>query len=153
MTEDSPTQSWRPLPPLLADVKEIAIDELHRRLRDEGHAGIRPGHGCVFRFINREGSRLTELSERSGFTKQAVGEAVQDLERLGYVERVADPADGRAKIIRLSERGWEAQGAALRIFAEIEQRWAERYGEERVATLRELLEEITASERAAAVPA
>ncbi|HZA90531.1 MAG TPA: MarR family winged helix-turn-helix transcriptional regulator [Solirubrobacterales bacterium] len=138
----------RPLPALLAAAKELAIAELHRRLGEEGHPQIRPGHGCVFRFIDVEGTRLTAIAERSGFTKQAVGEVVDDLERMDYVERVPDPEDRRAKIIRLTERGWEAQGAGQRIFADIERGWAERFGEERVATLREVLEEIVAEDAA-----
>ena len=142
----------RPLPALLHEVKEAAVAELHRRLADEGHPDIRPGHGCVFRFVGSEGSRLTALAERSGLTKQAVGEVVDDLERLGYVERVPDPADGRAKIIRLTEAGWEAGRTAARIFADIERRWGMELGEERVASLRETLESIVALERGA-VPA
>ncbi len=150
------TEAWRryeaqrPLPPLLGDVKEIAIDELHRRLAEEGFDEVRPGHGCVFRFIDREGSRLTDLAHSSGFTKQAVGEVADDLESLGYVERAPDPGDRRAKLIRLTDRGSDAQAAAMRIFADIERRWAERYGEERIALLREMLEEIVAVERAPA---
>jgi DNA-binding MarR family transcriptional regulator len=151
MTEASRRYDARaPLPPLLGDVKEIAFDELHRRLAEAGFGQIRPGHGCVFRFIGREGSRLTDLAHSSGFTKQAVGEVADDLERLGYAERAPDPADGRAKLIRLTDRGSEAQAAAMRIFADIERRWAERYGVERITALREMLEEIVAVERGAA---
>src|SRR5687768_10652898 len=129
MTEGM-TRDWRihderlPLPALLNAVKEAAIAELHRRLRDEGHPEIRPGHGCVFRFVDTDGTRLTELAERAQMSKQAVGEVVSDLERMGYVERVPDPADGRAKIIRLTEHGWDGQRAATRIFDDIERRWA-----------------------------
>ena len=153
------SEAWRrygarhPLPPLLGDVKDIAIEELHRRLAEEGFETVRPGHGCVFRFIDRDGSRLTELAAKSGFTKQAVGEFADDLERLGYVERVPDPGDRRAKIIRLADRGSDSQEAAMRIFADIEHRWAERYGQERIAQLREMLEEIVAAERAPAAAA
>ena len=143
-------EARRPLPPLLGEVKEIGIDELHRRLAQEGFDKIRPSHGCVFRFVDREGSRLTDLAARSGFTKQAVGEVADDLERLGYVERAPDPGDRRAKLIQLTDRGADAQAAAMRIFADIECRWAERYGKERIAALREMLEEIVAAERAPA---
>jgi DNA-binding MarR family transcriptional regulator len=149
MTDDRP-QIARPLPPLLGEVKELAIAELHRRLGEEGYGEIRPGHGCVFRFIDSEGSRLTDLAQRAGLTKQAVGEFADDLERMGYVERIPDPTDGRAKTIRLTERGWEARLAALRIFADIERRWAERLGEERIAALRETLQSILELERAPA---
>jgi DNA-binding MarR family transcriptional regulator len=136
----------RPLPALLGELKERALDELHARLGDEGYPDIRPGHGCVFRFIEVEGSRLTELAGQAGMTKQTVGEVVADLERLGYLERVPDPEDGRAKIIRLSPRGWDAQAAALRIFADIERRWARAVGDEPVAELRKATEAILASE-------
>jgi DNA-binding MarR family transcriptional regulator len=132
-----------PLPPLLGDAKRIAFDEVHRRLEEEGYTEVRDAHGCVFRFIDVEGSRLTVLAERAGFTKQAVGEIVDDLEGIGYVERVPDPRDGRAKIIRLTERGADAYEAALRIFADVERDWAQRLGAERVAILREVLEEVT----------
>ncbi len=150
------TEAWRnydprrPLPPLLGEVKDIAIDELHRRLSEEGFDEIRPSHGCVFRFVDREGSRLTDLATRSGFTKQAVGEVADDLQTRGYVERAPDPGDRRAKIIRLTDRGQEAQAAAMRIFADIERRWEKRYGKERITLLREMLEEIVAVERAPA---
>jgi DNA-binding MarR family transcriptional regulator len=143
--------TWTPLPVLLEFVADELFVEFRRRLVEAGHSVIRPGHGCVFRFVDLEGTRLTALAERSGLTKQAVGEVVDDLERMGYVERVGDPADGRAKIIRLTERGWEGQRAAQRVFADIERRWAERFGEERVSTLRELLEEIAAESDASAV--
>src|SRR5215211_4503369 len=151
MTRDWQIHDWRPLPPLLEEVKEIAVAELHRRLGEAGHAAIRPAHGCVFRFIDREGSRLTDLAERSGHTKQAVGEVVADLQGLGYVERVPDPDDRRAKIIRLTEQGWEGQREALEIFADIERRWAEEIGQQQVATLREALERIVELERSSLV--
>jgi DNA-binding MarR family transcriptional regulator len=84
-------------------------------------------------------------------TKQSVGEVASELEQRGYLERVPDPNDGRAKIIRLTERGREAQALGREIIDEIEQQWAERFGAERVAALRDALEAITA-ERLGAVP-
>src|SRR5665809_7340 len=147
--EEAPNIPERtPLPPLFDDAKRIGFAELHRRLEAEGHPKIRNAHGCVFRYVDAEGSRLTELATLSGLTKQGVGEFVDELERLGYVERVPDPVDGRAKLIRLTERGADARQAAVRIFDEIESRWAERFGEERVAMLREVLEDIVAAEPA-----
>jgi DNA-binding MarR family transcriptional regulator len=131
------------LPVLLAELKEAAIDEMHNRLADEGYPDLRPSHGCVFRFIAPEGSRLTYLAERSGFTKQAVGEAVDDLERRGYVERVPDPLDKRAKLILLTARGHGALLAGRQIFEEIEREWEERIGAEVVSTMREALERLT----------
>lgn len=140
----------RPLPALLTEVRDRAISELHVRLAEEGHPELRPGHGCVFRFVDAvEGSRLTELAERSGLTKQAVGEVVQDLEQMGYVERIPHPSDGRSKIVRLTTLGLDGAATARRIFDDIEARWAAEVGEERMVTLRAVLEEICACEAAA----
>jgi DNA-binding MarR family transcriptional regulator len=138
----------RPLPGLLAEVKMLAVQEMFSRMADAGFEDVREGHGCVFGFIDLEnGSRLTDLAERARLTKQAVGEAVAELERLGYVERVPDPEDGRAKIIRLTGRGQAAAGTGRRLFAEIEAEWAERFGEERIADMRACAEEIAESYR------
>jgi DNA-binding MarR family transcriptional regulator len=133
-----------PIPALLLTAKNAAIEELHRGLAEHGHEAVREGHGCVFGFIDPAGSRLTYLAETSGLTKQAVGEAVDDLQELGYVERVPDPTDGRAKIVRLTAKGAEARATGRSILAEVERRWAAEIGEERVAQMRETLEEIFA---------
>ena len=94
---------------LLYTAADGLVAELTARLAEAGYGDIRQTHGCVFGNIAPDGMRLTELAELAGMTKQGVGEAVSDLERLGYAERVADPSDGRAKIIRLTERGRAAQ--------------------------------------------
>ena len=137
-------ESEVPLLALLALAKDITTDLLHRQLGQEGFGGIRYRHGSVFRFIDAEGSRLTALAERSGLTKQALGEVVDELERLGYVERTADPADRRAKIIRLTERGEQGQVAAARILGDAERRWERHLGRDRIAMLRQTLEQIIA---------
>ncbi|HEY1355767.1 MAG TPA: MarR family winged helix-turn-helix transcriptional regulator [Solirubrobacterales bacterium] len=153
MSVRTPKDDWIPLPPLLENAREAGFEELHRRLSERGFADIRPAHGCVFRWIYPNGARLTELAELAGHSKQAVGEFVCDLEAMGYVERVPDPVDGRAKIIRLTERGTEAKNTAREIFAEIEDEWAERIGRERVEALRDALETLYELERTVPIPA
>jgi DNA-binding MarR family transcriptional regulator len=118
--------------------------ELSRRLAASPYHDIRPAHGCVFGHIDPNGSRLTDLADRAHMTKQSVGEVTTDLEQRGYVQRVPDPSDGRAKIIRLTVRGNEAQALGWDLIDEIEREWAERFGAERIAALRETLEAVTA---------
>jgi DNA-binding MarR family transcriptional regulator len=137
----------RPLPALLTGVKLAAVDKLRDRIAEAGHPNIREGHGCVFGFIDIDkGSRLTDLAAGAGFTKQAVGEAVTELERLGYLTRVPDPLDGRAKIIKLTDRGLDVVIKGRRIFAEIEREWAEQIGAELMASFREAATRIAALE-------
>ena len=140
-----------PLIRLLDEALEGFSFELGKRIAQSGYNDVRPSHGCVFGNIDRDGSRLTDLAERAHMTKQSVGEITSDLEKRGYVERVPDPNDGRAKIIRLTDRGREARVAGRQMIDEIEREWAERFGAERVAALRDALEVITA-ERLGAVP-
>jgi DNA-binding MarR family transcriptional regulator len=130
------------------EIKAAAVEKLFARLRELGFEHVREGHGCVFGFIDLEnGSRLTELAERARLTKQAVGEAVAELEELGYAERLPDPTDRRAKIIKLTPRGVDACLTGRRIFADIESEWADQIGEDLVASLREAAERISALER------
>src|SRR6202042_1755226 len=136
MASDSSTTSHQPFIRLL----NVALDEFTAEFSD-----IRVTHGCVFGNIDPEGgTRLTELAERACMTKQSVGEVASDLEERGYLERVPDPADGRAKIIRLTERGRAAYAVGRGLIDNLEREWGERYGEERIAALRESLELVTA---------
>jgi len=132
-----------PLIGLLQDVQRQMGDELHDRLGKLGYAEIRPAHGCVFGNMKPHGVRLTDIAERSRITKQSVGEIVTNLEELGYVERIPDPADKRAKLVRLTPLGQEVQDAARKTFAEIEAEWGERIGKKKVAALRAALEELS----------
>ena len=141
-----------PLPGLMEVVQEALFADFRQELVETGYGDIRPTHGCIFRFIREEPLRLTELATLAGTTKQSIGEVIDNLVDLGYVKRVPDPQDRRAKLICLTERGEEAQQTGLALFTKVEQRWAERYGPERFAQLRELLEELAIAESPGAVP-
>jgi DNA-binding MarR family transcriptional regulator len=87
--------------------------------------------------IADNGSRLTELAERAQVTKQTASLLVAALEREGLVERVPDPADGRARLIRLSDRGRRAAAHAMGVVMEVEREWVEHLGPELAGQLRE----------------
>ncbi len=152
MASDFPSSAPAPFIQLLNVALDEFVVELSQRVAATPYSDIRITHGCVFGNIDPEGTRLTDLAERAHMTKQSVGEVATDLERRGYVERVPDPADGRAKIIRLTERGREAREVGRGLIAGIEREWAERFGEDRIAALRDALEAV-AAERLGAVPA
>ncbi|HSS42627.1 MAG TPA: MarR family transcriptional regulator [Solirubrobacterales bacterium] len=144
--------NWIPLPGLLEIASEALFAEFREELERSEYSDIRPTHGCVFRFVQGEGLRLTEIAERAKLTKQSVGEIVDDLVQRGYAKRIPDPDDRRAKLICLTERGEAAQAHGRKLFAKVERRWAQRYGAERIAALRELLEEIAATDAPFAAP-
>ena len=112
------------------------IGRLFDALAAAGHADIHPSHAIIFQHLGAVGSRVTELAERTQLTKQYLGRLVAELEGLGYLERAPDPTDGRAKLVRLAERGREATRVAEGIIAGIEADWARRLGASRHAELR-----------------
>ena len=145
MQADSDLPTRPPMIRLLNAAADQFAEEFTDKLAAVGLGDLRPGHGCVFGNIDPEGgSRLTELAERANMTKQSVGEFTSDLEQLGYLERVPDPNDGRAKIIRLTDQGRRAYWIGRQLIDELERDWGERYGEERIAALREGPEVVTA---------
>jgi DNA-binding MarR family transcriptional regulator len=123
---------------LLVEGSRALEERLYDGLRAEGYGDVRPAHYAVFRYLDDEGSRVTELAEAAGMTKQSMGELVDHLERRGYVERRLDPRDGRAKIVVLTEKGRRGIEAAAERIAGIEAELARWMGDER-------LEELTGS--------
>ncbi|MGY1828709.1 MULTISPECIES: MarR family winged helix-turn-helix transcriptional regulator [unclassified Blastococcus] len=93
----------------------------------------------VMQRIGPSGTRLTQLAEAAQVTKQTAGHLVDQLERTGYVRRTPDPSDARARLVRLAERGTEAQAVAGSVVAEAESEWRAHLGERRWRQLREAL--------------
>lgn len=102
-----------------------------------GAPRLRPAHTGLFPHIDLAGTRLTELARRLGISKQAVGQLVDELEQMGAIERVPDPADGRAKLIRFSRRPGRSLLDGLRHLQTIEAELAEELGAERMRALHE----------------
>ena len=127
---------------LLREPFRIGSERLHERLSESGHPEVRLPHGNVFQFLDDSGTRVSVLAERAQVTKQSMAELVAHLERHGYVERVPDPGDGRAKLVRATARGREVYAVARQFVAEIEQQWTERLGKAKMRQLRELLREL-----------
>src|SRR6187431_760756 len=124
MTPGSKNPAARiPITGLLDIAFDALIAEFRGELEQTEFRDIRPTHGCVFRYVQGDGMRLTEIAERANMTKHSVGEIVDDLTARGYVKRIPDPDDRRAKLICLTERGEEAQACGYRLFGRVEKRW------------------------------
>ncbi len=66
---------------------------------------LRPVHTSLLPHIDLEGTRITVIAKRMGISKQAVGELVKEMEAMGALERIPDPEDGRAKLVRFCNKG------------------------------------------------
>ena len=131
-----------PLGFLLREPVRIGNALIAERLAAGGHPGLRPPHGNVFQFLDADGTRVSVLAERAAVTKQSMAELVAHLERHGYVERVPDPSDRRAKLVRATERGGEVYEIARQVVAELEREWTARVGKRRMRELRETLTDL-----------
>jgi DNA-binding MarR family transcriptional regulator len=110
------------------------------RLVEQGHEAVRPAHAAVFQYLDDTGTTVSLLAERARMTKQAMAELVRHLETHGYVRRVPDPTDGRAKLVLPTDRGNEVMAVAQGLAPRIEERVATLLGAERTAALRADLE-------------
>src|SRR5215207_10291949 len=133
------------VPRLLGEGFRALDRQLHEGMVAAGFGDVRPAHYAVFRFLKPGGSRVTELAEEARMTKQSMGELVAYLERRGYVERLPDPRDGRARIVVWTEAGLRWTEAAAERLGEIEDALAERLGgQERLEELAGSLEGLMA---------
>lgn len=135
--------------PLLGLLTAVAswFEERHIELLVEaGFDDLRRAHNAVLVHLPADGIRLTDLAERAGMSKQAMAELVADLVDKGYLDRVPDPTDRRAKLLVIRERGDAAHRATLEIFARIEDELAHVVGagavEDTRATLTDVLERV-----------
>ena len=143
--------------PMLGALLRLPLRELTVRIAADlaaaGFVDLRPAHFAVFQYLEAGGSRLTDLAARAQVTKQSMGALVDDLERWGYVERVPDPADGRVRIVRRTERGWAVERVARASVRAFEEEWGQRVGAERMRQFRGMLEEFAAAvDRPSATP-
>ena len=140
--KDRAPRRGRPDPNLAILLREpflAFIAELFRRLQEAGYGDLRISHLVVFQHIDPAGSRLTELAAKAQMTKPSMAYLVEYLEAAGYVERLPDPSDGRARLVHLTERGWKQIEDALDIIADMEAELAAAMRPGQLATLRRLL--------------
>ncbi len=108
-------------------------------LANAGFGDITTAQARVFQRIGPDGTRLTELAQAAQVTKQTAGFLVDQLERAGYVERTADPSDGRARLVRITARGARTIPISAEVIADIESEWTAHLGADHMAHLRRTL--------------
>ena len=123
---------------------EAVWERVLERLHGAGFDDLDPAHMKVLQFPGPDGDRPTELAVRLRVTKQALNYLLGQLEELGYLERVPDPDDARARRIRVTARGDAAIEVVRAAVREVEREWERALGNDRFAELRALLMELAA---------
>ena len=117
-------------------------DRIFRALQDAGFDDWTLAQTRVFQRIAADGSRLTDLADQAQMSKQSAGVLVDQLEHLGYVRRVLDPTDGRARLIVIEERGRRAAEVAMRTSNEILSEWMAFLGTRNFTLLHQILDQL-----------
>ena len=135
--------SWDDRPDHLLALLGHALDVFRRELGPHGspQQGLRSSQLRLLSLTPADGLRVTDLAERVGMTKQALGEFANALEEKGLLESVRDPADRRVRILRPTTAGRRVVRNAEKQIAAVEEEWRERLGPRKWEQLRRLLVE------------
>jgi DNA-binding MarR family transcriptional regulator len=120
------------------------LHAIHAALDEAGFSDLRSPHANVFTFVPPEGIQVSELTQLARVRKQTMTQAVEELERLGYVERRPDPNDRRARLVFLTPRGQLVQPIAMAAGRRVEAQWAELVGPPQIESLRRALLDLLA---------
>jgi DNA-binding MarR family transcriptional regulator len=123
------------------------------RLQQRGHPGLRTGHIPVFAGLNpdtvasaegtlHDGTRITDLANRAGMTRQMMGRLVRELEALGYLTTATHPDDQRAVVVTMTERGNAIRSEAAAVISELEADYAVLLNDPDLATIKGALQRI-----------
>lgn len=113
--------------------------EIESALRDHGFGDVNPAAANVFPFVPPDGITVSGLAELAGVRKQTMAQAVDQLERAGYVERRPSPRDRRARLVFLTERGAAVTPVTHAVARRVEEHWAELTSPQQVEELRAAL--------------
>jgi DNA-binding MarR family transcriptional regulator len=125
---------------ILGVVWQWVRDQLYAGVVAAGYDDLTAAHLGLWRYPGLEGLRPSQLADRRGITKQSVNDLLAHLEQRGYLKRVPDPADGRARVIRLTSKGWRLQQAIYAEAGAAESQIADILGPRRFAQLRSSLD-------------
>lgn len=117
-------------------------DRIFQALQDAGFDDWTLAQCRVFQRVAPAGSRLTDLADQAQMTKQSASVMVDQLERLGYVRRVPDPTDGRARLIVIERRGRQAVEVAMASLDEILAEWKDYLGTRNFTLLHQILDQL-----------
>src|SRR5215212_1921339 len=139
----TPSKEFPPaIEALLRLAWQAVRDRLYEGVLAAGYTDLSRAHVLLFRWPTIDGLRPSELAARNQLSRQSINDLLSDLEKRGYLERTPDPTDGRARIVRLTERGWNLTQVLSDMSFATESEWAQVIGESRYDEFRSALSEL-----------
>ncbi len=105
-----------------------------------GHDWFTQARATLIGHIPRQGCRQSELLIKTGWTKQALQQMLDSLERQGVLQRSVDPEDKRGRLVELTDNGHRALADADRIKGELTAAFEQRIGKDQLVKLEALLD-------------
>jgi DNA-binding MarR family transcriptional regulator len=127
---------------LLRLLHQQYADGIDAALSTGGFDDLRQGSVKLFPFVPLEGIQISELAVLAGVRKQTVAEAVEALERSGYMERRPNPRDARSRLVFLTERGERVRPVASLAGLRVEEQWGALIGPDNLEALRDQLHQL-----------
>ncbi len=128
---------------LLRRPTTVVRHEVMTNLRDAGFDDVLPAHLGVFQHPGPDGQRPGILAQRTQASKQAMNHLLHQLEAGGYIRRESHPDDRRTRVVRLTDRGWEAADVIRQTVERMEKEWWAALGDETYAALAHALERLS----------
>jgi DNA-binding MarR family transcriptional regulator len=132
--------------PLIGPLLRWPLEAIRARIREDvaaaGYDDLSAAHFNILQAPTPDGLRPSDLAARGQMTKQAANRLIRHLERRGYLRLEPDPTDQRARIVRLTERGWQLIATIRATVTEIEDEWRQQLGPRRFESLRAALKEL-----------
>jgi DNA-binding MarR family transcriptional regulator len=121
--------------------------DMDAALAGHGIAGLTPAHAQVIPFVPADGIQVGELARRARVRKQSMAQSVELLAASGYVSRRPDPADRRASLVFLTDKGRALGPASRSAGHRVEQDWSDIVGRDDLEHLRRTLTRLLGLDR------
>lgn len=119
------------------------------QLTARGHSKLAMSFSAPLSLLSGRPMRLTGLADTLGISKQLCLQSLKPIEQAGYIERRADSADKRAKLVALTATGEQLIAHALEEMQAIHRHYESLIGSARIDTLSKTY---SAASRALKVP-
>jgi DNA-binding MarR family transcriptional regulator len=139
MSEPFSSQTGQTIPALVQLLARSDAERLRGEFASQDMGGLRPLHALLLVPLLGGGRHASDLAETLGVSRQAVAQVVIRLELDGYLTRIADPGDARAKLVCLTPHGRAALRTMRATALAVEDEWRQRLGAERLAGFRDTL--------------
>ncbi|WP_189004648.1 MarR family winged helix-turn-helix transcriptional regulator [Deinococcus roseus] len=127
---------------LLLKANRVFSSKALALLKQKGYSNLNLAHTALLPHLDQQGNRLTVLTERMGLTKQSISQLVAELESQGYLERIPDPTDRRAVLVRFTASGWELCQLSSQVVQDTEKAFEQMLGQSDLTLLKGILEKL-----------